>query len=129
MQDRRAERSVSANPRRENADRQQSRSGVRAACAVPKLCVGVWSAALRWALVMIRLAYQCMVRVFGWLVLLARSDAVKDVEISPAEDQRPGRPCRGMLVKRDPSRRGPPLNRTCPFPIIRLPGDLPIVAG
>jgi len=41
----------------------------------------VWPAALRSASVLIRLVYLFMVRVFGWLVLLARSDAAKDAEI------------------------------------------------
>jgi putative transposase len=40
-----------------------------------------WPAALRSALVFIRLVYLLMVRVFGGLALLARGDAAKDAEI------------------------------------------------
>jgi hypothetical protein len=41
----------------------------------------LWPGALRSALELIRLVYLLMVRVFGWLALLVRRDAAKDVEI------------------------------------------------
>jgi hypothetical protein len=40
-----------------------------------------WPAVLRSAFVLIRFVYLFMVRVFGWLALLAVSDAAKDAEI------------------------------------------------
>lgn len=47
----------------------------RAACAVPKSGVSSWPAGLGSASVLIRLIYLLTLRVFGWLVVLSRSDA------------------------------------------------------
>ena len=47
-------------------------------CPVPKLCAWLDLLVLRSALVLIRLFYLFVVRVLGWLALLAGSDAAKD---------------------------------------------------
>jgi hypothetical protein len=63
-------------------------------------------AAAPWVLVSLRIAYLAVVRVFGWLGLLARSDCAKDAEILILRHQvavlrrqvkAPG--CRGLIAR------------------------------
>jgi hypothetical protein len=59
--------------------------GADLACAVPKLDAPAVSCGFVWLLhdrlMMVRMLYLIMVRVFGWLTLLTRSDAAKTAEL------------------------------------------------
>ena len=58
-----------------------ARRVMKLACAVPESRVRARPPALRSALVLIRLIFLFLVRVPGWLVLLARDDAARDAQI------------------------------------------------
>jgi hypothetical protein len=57
---------------------------------VPKRWATAGRAALRSALVLIRLVYLFMIRVFGWPALLAHSDVAKNAEILMLRHDRSG---------------------------------------
>lgn len=50
-------------------------------CEVPELVQSMWPGLLSSAVVLVRLLYLPVIRLFGWLALPARSGTSKDVEI------------------------------------------------